>query len=327
MTARLLGMTAALLLALLSAGAIAAEKPGEARQWLEKMIQAAHSLSYEGIFVYVRGQQLEAMHVIHQNSQDGERQRMFSLNGSFREVVVANDQVICLNPEQQPSLGTGYRRTPFPNLPGRLDELTRYYDLKPLGEDRVAGMDAYIITIQPRDKLRFGYRLWLERNSGMVLRSALFDESDNILEQMMFTSVQFNPPVDPALLAPPASSTPTAPSPKPALEQVDHPGWRFAEGGLPLGFTRVMHNRLAGDGNRPAAEHIVLTDGLATVSVFLEPLQESKPLLQGPAQMGAMNAFGKVLDDYQVLAVGEVPQATVQMIVSALQPVPAAADK
>jgi sigma-E factor negative regulatory protein RseB len=88
-----------------------------------------------------------------------------------------------------------------------------------------------------------------------------------------------------------------------------------------------MHNRLTADSGKPPAEHIVLTDGLATVSVFLEPLGGAKPLLEGPAQMGAMNAFGKVSSDYQVLVVGEVPQATVQMIASALHTAPGAAAK
>ncbi len=326
MVFRVLHLAAALLLALPLAASFATENPGDARQWLERMIQASHNLNYEGIFVYVRGQQLEAMHVIHQSSQDGERQRLFSLNGSFREVVVDNDRVICLAPEQQASLGPGYRRMPFPNLPGKLDELTRYYELTLLGEDRVAGMNTRIIAIRPRDKLRFGYRLWLEQDSGMVLRSALFDDADNILEQMMFTSAQFNPVIDPALLAPPSPAGATAPpAPRPALEQIERSDWIFTDGALPQGFSRVMHNRLAGDRGKPTAEHIVLTDGLATVSVFLEPLKESKPLLEGPAQMGAMNAYGRVIDNYQILTVGEVPQATVQLIAGALQPARAAA--
>jgi sigma-E factor negative regulatory protein RseB len=315
-------LAAALILVLLPVKASLAEPPSSARQWLERMIQAAHALNYDGIFMYVQGQNLEAMHVIHQGGAGTERQRLVSLNGPLREVVVADQHVICVVPAQPTALG-GYRRSPFPiTLSPKLDELAANYEFNLLGEDRVAGLNTQVIAIQPRDKLRFGYRLWLEAETGMILRSALFDEAGHLLEQMMFTSVQFKREIDPALFALPPSTPPltpaTAPESKPPVEKAVQSAWTLLESDLPRGFTRVMHNRLPADSGRPTAEHIVLTDGLATVSIFLEPLAGAEPLLQGPAQMGAMNAFGTLLKDHQVLVVGEVPQVTVQMIAGAL---------
>jgi sigma-E factor negative regulatory protein RseB len=331
MSSKSLHLAAALVLALLTVKASLPEPASDARQWLERMIQVAHTLSYDGIFVYIQGQQLEAMHVIHQGDAERERQRLFSLNGSPREIVVAGNQVICVVPEHQAMLGTSYRRSPFPLLPRKLDELEGNYEFRLLGEDRVAGMNTRVIAIQPRDKLRFGYRLWLEPETGMVLRSALSDEAGHILEQMMFTNVQFKREIDPALLAPPPSAAPAAPAVSPELqaspEKAVHSAWTLAESELPRGFTGVMHNQLTADSGKPPAEHIVLTDGLATVSVFLEPLAGAKPLLEGPAQMGAMNAFGVVNNDYQILVVGEVPQATVQMIAFAVHAAPEAVAK
>ena len=272
-----LRLAAVLILVLLPVKYTLAEPANDARQWLERMIQAAHALNYEGVFVYVQGQHVEAMRVIHAGGADGERQRLFSLNGPPREIVVAGNRVVCVIPEQQPSPGAGYRRSPFPiTLPLKLDQLEGYYEFKLADEDRVAGLTTRVIVIQPRDKLRFGYRLWLNQDNGMVLRSALFDDTGQLLEQMMFTSVLYKQEIDPALLNPPASATPPPPQQnepaaaevKPVGEDAVQSNWTLAESELPRGFRLVTHYRLPARDAKPASEHIVLTDGLATVSHF-----------------------------------------------------------
>jgi sigma-E factor negative regulatory protein RseB len=230
--------------------------------------------------------------------------------------------VICLLPKQTKSLGSsGYQRSPFPiSLPQELDELEQNYRFKMLGKDRVAGMKTQVIAIQPRDGLRFGYKLWLEQKTAMVLRSAILNEKGHALEQLMFTDWQVKPEIDDVLVSPPdikATIPPPASGKNGQLEKQE-PDWMFRE--LPQGFKQFMYNRFTGASDKHLTEHIVLTDGLATVSVFLEPLAGSPPLLKGAAQMGAMNAYGAVINKHQALVVGEVPQATVQKIASALQP-------
>lgn len=293
----------------------------EAKQWLERMIQAAQSLNYEGTFVYVQGQNLDAMHIVHSGGQHGERQLMSSLNGSVREVLVADNSVTCLLPKQKVAFSaSAYKRSPFPiSLPRELSKLEESYRFEMLGEDRIAGMETRIIAIQPRDEWRFGYRLWLERQTGLVLRSALLNEKGDMIEQLMFTNVQLKPEIDMTLLTP--STTPAAtlpPETKSGDEAVAKSAWSVAK--LPAGFTQVMHNRFsAASSSKHPTEHIVFTDSLATISVFLEVLDGTKPLLTGASQIGAMNAFGLVIADHQVVVVGEVPLATVQMIASAIQ--------
>ena len=207
------------------------------------------------------------------------------------------------------------RRFPF-SLPRDLSKLEDNYRFELLDEDRVAGMEARIVAIQPRDKLRFGYRFWLEQNSGMLLRSALLDESGVMVEQLMFTSLQIKPEIDAALLSPqeilnvalPLKSHPTA-------EAVEQSHWRVEQ--PPLGFAQISHNRYFRNSSEHPTEHMVFTDGLATVSVFLDKLEE-QPLLLGASRMGAMNAFGVVIEKHQGLVVGEVPKATVKMIAESL---------
>ena len=307
--------------------------PENARHWLERMLDSTQTLNYEGTFIYVQGPHMEAMRIIHGGGPEGERQRLFSLSGPPREVVIANNSVICLLPKQQATFAGGaYRSPPFPlSIPRELGRLESHYELEMLGEDRVAGLEAQVVAIKPRDAWRFGYRLWLDRRNGMVLRSALLDERGYPVEQLMFTDLQLKPRIDDAafeLPALPSESTPpeagsnAKSAQPPSGVPVTQSAWRVEQ--LPEGFAEVSHNRFTEASGRHPTEHIVFADGLATISVFLEQLEGASPLLQGGSQLGSMNAFGTVVDGYQVLVVGEVPAATVQRIAASIQYVPEA---
>ena len=300
----------------------------EAKQWLERMVEATQSLNYEGTFIYVQGPHIEAMRIIHGSGPDGERQRLFSLNGPPREVVVANNSVICLLPKQQATFaGNDYQRSPFPlSIPREIGRLESHYQFEIVGTDRIAGLETRIIAIKPRDAWRFGYRLWLDERNGMVLRSALLDDHGRPLEQLMFTDLQVKPQIDAAAFQSPALPEGPSPAnpvdtPSPAGEPVKESAWRVEQ--LPEGFVKVLHTRLAESAARHPTEHLVFADGLATISVFLEKLDGAPALLQGASQLGSMNAFGKAMEGYQVLVVGEVPAATVQRIAAAIQYDPA----
>ena len=305
----------------------------DARHWLERMLDSTQNLNYEGTFVYVQGPHVEAMRIIHGGGPKGERQRLFSLSGPPREIVVANNTVICLLPKQQAAFAGGdYQRSTFPlSIPRELGRLESHYELQMLGEDRVAGLEAQVIAIKPRDAWRFGYRLWLDRRNGMALRSVLLDERGIPVEQLMFTDFQVKPRIDDAAFALPAlapeSAAPDAGSnanspPIPTGEPVIQSAWLVEQ--LPEGFTKVSHIRFTEASGRHPTEHLVFADGLATISVFLERLEGDPPLLQGSSQLGSMNAFGTVVSGHQVLVVGEAPAATVQRIAASIQYTPEA---
>lgn len=298
----------------------------EAKQWLERMIQATQTLNYQGTFIYVQGPHVEAMRIVHGHGAGGERQRLFSLNGPPREIVVANNSVTCLLPKRQATFSGDYRRPSFPvSIPRELGRLEGHYEFEALGEDRIAGLDARVIVIKPKDAWRFGYRLWLDRRNAMVLRSALLDEHGYPIEQLMFTDLQVKLQIDEDAFKssdlPPEVEAPEVPNaggaPAVAGEPVTQSAWRV--GPLPDGFVKVLHNRFAEASGRHPTEHMVFADGLATISVFLEKLDGAPPLLQGGSQLGSMNAFGTQVDGHQVLVVGEVPAATVQHIAASIQ--------
>jgi len=306
----------------------------EARQWLERMIEATQTLNYEGTFIYIQGPHVESMRIIHGSGPNGERQRLFSLNGPPREVVVANNHVVCLLPRQQATFpGSDYQRSPFPlSIPRELGRLESHYAFEMLGEDRIAGLDTQVIAIKPRDAWRFGYRLWLDEGNGLLLRSALLSEQGQPMEQLMFTDLQVKPHIDESAFQSPAappeaaliSGEPGNPEPSsPAGEPVAESAWRV--GPLPEGFAKVLHNRFTEASGGHPTEHLVFADGLATISVFLEKLDHQPPLLQGQSRLGSMNAFGTVIAGHQVLVVGEVPAATVQRIATSIEYTPEAA--
>lgn len=301
-----------------------AQPAAEAKRWLERMLEATKNLNYEGTFIYVQGPHIEAMRIVHGNDTAGERQRLFSLSGAPREVLVTNGSVICQLPRPGATFaGSVHQRPPFPlSIPSELGRLETNYQFEVIGDDRVAGLETRIIAIKPRDNWRFGYRLWLERNHAMLLRSVLLDERGRPLEQLMFTDLQIKSQIDEAAFQ--ASTIPTTPPstiPIPNGEPVTASAWRVRE--LPDGFVKVTHTRRS-DAHQ-ATEHLVFADGLATISVFLEKLGNGRAaLLEGASQLGSMHAFGRALAEHQILVIGEVPAATVRQIAIAIEYAPEA---
>lgn len=314
-----------------------AATPENAWAWLERMAQATSNLHYEGTFVYLCGAQVETLRIVREGGPDDERQRLVSLSGPAREVVVEEHQdASWIVPNRQTAWAEDpYRYFPLlaviPRERGRLES---HYELQLLEEDRVAGRAARVIAIKPRDTWRFGYRLWLDQQTGMALRTVLLDEKGRPIEQILFTELQIKPHLPgklPGLSKSSVFSLLNAPvegigtdqkekvniGPSVARETVVQSAWRV--GAIPAGFTKVSQQRFAEALGQHPTEHWVFADGLATISVFLEKLEGDPPLLQGSSQWGSMNAFGLVLEGHQVLVVGEVPTATVQHIAMSIR--------
>ena len=301
---------------------LAGTDTGDGKQWLQRMLESTRSLNYKGVFVYVQGQHLEVMSIVHSGDKDTQRQHLIALNGSAREVTVSGEDVICSLPDQQIAFNTSkYKRSPIPiSLPQDLDRLEQNYQFLEIGDDRIANRLTRIISIEPRDDLRFGYRLWLDRETGMVLRSALLDDQGKVREQFVFTEFEVLSQVAQELLKPQFINTQNVTAKIASntfSEAVLEPQWKADK--LPNGFRSIVQQRRPGATQDETAEHIVFSDGLAVVSVFLETLRDDDPLLEGPNYMDAMSTYGIVTEGYQVIAVGEVPMRTVEQIARAMR--------
>ncbi len=315
------------LVVLLPMTAVGGDGTEQAQQWLRRMVSAVEKLNYEGTFIYQHDARVETMRIVHVADEEGEHERLLSLNGVPREIVRRNNVVTCYLPDQK-SVVVEKDSTdkPFPAaLPQDTSRLAPYYAFDLKGKERVAGEEAQVVAIRPRDQYRYGYRLWLDTESAMPLRSDLVDEHGKAVEQLMFTSLRLLDKVPEEELEPANSGegfTWTRRDCDAVETAADARRWQAI--GLPPGFTLVQYNRHGMPTSRKPVDHLMFSDGLASASVYVEQLEpDGKHRLSGASRMGAVNAYATVLDSHSVTVVGEVPQATVQMIGRAIRPIPA----
>ncbi len=297
----------------------------DAESWLEHMVTAARMLNYEGTFVYRAGSDLHSMRVINTVSPKSDEQRLYSLDGDGQEVVRRGGTVTVLLPDgtsltYDKDLGSG----PFPLPISRdLEKLHESYGLRLDGWDRVAGRPVRGVRLVARDSYRYGYRLGLDRETGMLLRSDLLTKDGEPLEQLMFTDIRFGPAQGCASGSPGVitSSIPSRQDTGMRRDTIDESdaGWHITE--LPRGFEEKSHVRQAQVGDLRDAEIMMVSDGLASVSIYVGRYQADGEPLNGGSRIGAVNAYGTTFDGYQILAVGEVPAVTVKLLAEAIVPV------
>ncbi|MEO6696589.1 MAG: MucB/RseB C-terminal domain-containing protein, partial [Gammaproteobacteria bacterium] len=275
-----------------------------------------HALNYEGVFVYIHDRQMTTLRITHRVDADGEHEQLVSLNGAGRSVIRSNSKLTQILPgDNVMTMSEGHSRPPFSGLDDIepvISELGKHYDFSLAGQERVAGQVGQMLLIKPRDQYRYGYNLWLHSDTGLLLKADLLSEQGEPLERMMFTELkvydtlprdeQENPVGSPAARVerkPPAAQSPTGAH------------WRVTK--MPPGFKLGEHTQHLMPHTKRPVEHLVLTDGLASVSVFIEEFDEQEKF-EGLSRRSAVNAFGRVVDGHQITVVGEAPAATVELI-------------
>ncbi len=303
-------------LLLLCACAAPAGEREQAEEQLRRATEAAMSLNYDGTFVYRDGDWMETMRIIHRaDPEKGSMARLVSLSGEAREVIREANRVTCILPGSNAVLVSKSKPRAVTGL-GVFNPQGAYREHYVLGlapGERVAGRSTRLVTVMPRDAFRYGYRLWVDDDSGFLLKSELVDAGGHALEQIVYTHLELPERIPDALLRPAISGEGftwyTSDAPRAPERESD---WRVDW--LPDGFR--MRDRAtdpAGVGRMPV-EHLVYTDGLASVSVFIEHLDAGGEALEGLSRMGAVNAYGVMVGGFQVTAVGEVPAETVERI-------------
>jgi sigma-E factor negative regulatory protein RseB len=297
----------------------------EVAVWFERMVQAAHQLNYTGTFVYQQGSALQTMHIVHAVDEDGEHERLVSLSGPAREVIREHDKVTCILPKESPMVveHAGPPR-PFPRItPDNLDTLRRYYDIRLLGSERIAGMKARKITIVPRDEYRYGQNIWLAEDNGLLLRTEVVNEKGQLVEQVMFTSLELKDRI-PATMLESQTENPARvvelPA-KPAAPETPadtHVYWQVTD--LPPGFNQDMQRQHYLPHKSQPVEHHLYSDGLSSVSVFIESADGDDSGFLGSSHIGGVNAYGRRIDTHLATVVGEVPPVTVKRIAESIQP-------
>jgi len=303
----------------------AAASQDDPRVWLTRMNQALATRNYDGTFFHLSEGQVETMHIVHRVHAGHVTERLVSLDGSGREFVRTNEELTCYLPDQHTILVEPRQdKTPFlGSLPQFNAEVDAFYKFESLPPGRILGRAARIIAVNPKDQFRYGYRLWLDEQTAMPLKTQLCDSRGQVVEQIVFANLDM-PESIPESAVQPAVHTEgmrwvrQGPSPDTAPASLA----AFRASRLPPGFRLTVSGaQTLGDSSAPAT-HLVYSDGVATVSVFVEPspsaAQASTPgsaaPMQGLARVGAGYAFSTVVQGHQVTAVGEVPAQTVEFI-------------
>ncbi len=309
-------LLAALLSVLASTGVLA---ESNAREWLERMSMAARSLNYSGTFVYQHQGRLEAMQVVHAMDDAGERERLFSLTGPKREVLRDNQEVTCILGDRQAVMVNKSRpRTAFPaSFPRELMQLEQNYSFEVHGEERVAGLACRLVEVKPRDAFRYGRRLCVHEDSHLLLSLELTSARGEVIEQVMFTSIEFPEKIDAESLRPSLNDAGFTWKHQPEQQPAHSEGavssrWKVLR--VPAGFMLTDHSWHRLSAQDSGVEHWVYSDGLASVSVYIEKSQQAQDSYSGVTHRGALNAYGTMVSGHYVTVVGEVPRQTVEMI-------------
>jgi sigma-E factor negative regulatory protein RseB len=291
---------------------------GDPIDWLERMSTAMSQMDYQGTFVYVQGDRMETLRLTHVAGEDGVQERLVSLTGTPREVLRdANGVRWALGEGQAVLSDSGFKQSLFPELPvDKAEALSRSYAFSFGQATYVAGRKAVRLNVLPRDHFRYGYSLWLERSTGLLLKWELMDSSRTPQARMMFTEFRIGAEVDHDELRPGQAlkSYRTVDSELPATGRGGGGVPRWMPGELPPGFSLTAYRYHPGDEQGGAFEHLVYGDGLAALSVYVEsaPGEPARPGLT--QNQGTVHAYTGCQDGVVVTVVGNVPAPTVELV-------------
>lgn len=307
----------AILLAGLTLAALSSARAEDSVQhWLDRMSRAVETLDYRGTLVHVRDGRVDTLRIIHRSDEDGVRERIYSVDGAPREVLREGDSVRCVLPGDEPMmLESQLAGRLLPSLPvSRLLGPESGYLMSLGGRERVAGMKARIIHIQPRDAYRYGSRLWLEERTGMLLRYALIDHDGRQLQQLMFTSLELGANITDAELEPElvGEHFTTESMDESLRSAASNVGPVSVQPRVPRGFRLVN----AGQGRGPGGtefEHLLYSDGLSSFSIYIERAG-SESMAGRVETMGPVHVYTTQAGGRLFTVVGEVPSATVEFV-------------
>jgi sigma-E factor negative regulatory protein RseB len=295
------------------------------QEWLARMGAALNNSSYVGEFVCESAGRSERLAITHRVRDGVVSERLVSLSGNGRELVRENDEVVVYLPDQK--LAIIERRWGRSDLMGALPNFdggaTPWYRVEWVGRETLDDFGpAAVVAVRPLDGYRFGYKLWIDLDTHMPVRSDLSDHNGRVVERLRFTTLRFDGVIPDSAFEPAANRNKLR-WVRQAPQDDDAPGWRAAQ--VPPGFRLSMSSLQSVAGTGSPVSHLVYSDGLATISVFIQTPVPGKAPARGTTRSGVASAFSTVVEGHQVTAVGEVPPQTLEYIATGLRPAPAAA--
>jgi sigma-E factor negative regulatory protein RseB len=281
------------------------------------MADAYHSRTFEGRFLYMRGAEVSTLSLKHAVIDGKEYERLTHLTGRPTEVIRAGGKAVCIHPDSSVTLlPDSSGAAPFDLAQRLMRQVPGQYDVLLDGDGRVAGREAWRIRLAPLDDHRFGYRLWVDRDSRLLLKSEMVDGGALPLERIEFITLELEPGLTAEDFRMPVPASRDDPLPA----QRAQAGIRLETGWLPGGFVDAARNDHQPVNGREALTSVTYSDGLATFTLFVE--SGSRDTGEGISRMGPTVAITRRMnqdeDRYAVTLVGEIPQHTAERILEGL---------
>jgi sigma-E factor negative regulatory protein RseB len=311
---------------LVSFSALSADS-GQAVSLLERLSQSLRQLNFNTSFVVVKNNQAEPYHWLHgivekqaddnnKNESDIELEILALLNGPRRDILRINNTVSYIEPEYAPySISSEQISGPIPTVFGRdIRVLENNYHFVSVGKNRVLGRAAQLIRIVPKDSHRFGYWLWLDQQSGLLLKLAVITRKGNLLEQIQFTHLEITDTISENLKQLQATELPKIIDITAQQKSTDL-AWQV--NWLPSGFESVKSNRHRINTSKQTVEFMLFNDGLVDVSVYVNPSKDKQRAMEF-ANDGATLVLSQVINNIEVSVVGKIPLETAKKIASSV---------
>lgn len=285
---------------LLLSGAVHAEA---ALDWLNRAAAASRQLNYSGVYVYHHGEHVEVMRVLHRTDAGGELEKIEVMDGTPRQFLRINTDVYCHLPDgKNVRLERNATRRFFPALlPAQPAGLLEFYEAKLAGAERVAGRPCQVVTLEPRDGYRYAFDLWLDKRTGLPLKSRIVNSNGGVVSMFVFSEIQIGRAPDAQLFRNDLDGKRIQ---KASLDKPAGAGWNVTP---PPGYVRVQEAVRSLPGKATPVTHWVFSDGLSVFSMFVEPVGPGAQKMKGLSAEGAIGVYAREVDGHTVTTLGEVP--------------------
>ena len=271
-----------------------------AADWLDRAASAAKQQNYSGVYVYHHGEHVEVLRVLHRTDANGEQAKVEVMDGTSRQFLRINNDVYCHLPDgKHVQLERNALRRFFPDLlPTQPASLLDFYEAKLGGIERVAGRSCQVVTLAPRDGYRYAYNLWLDKRTGLPLKARVVNDNGSVISMFVFSEIQIGkaPDIRNDMAG---KIIQKIHSDKPVVS-----AWSVTP---PPGYEKVQEAVRSLPGKRAPVTHLVFSDGLSVLSLFVEPIEPQVQRLQGLSAEGAIGVYARQVDGYAVTTLGEVP--------------------
>jgi len=309
----------------------AASAPGsarDARSWLLRIQEAATRQNFQGTFVISGGGNVASARMAHFCEGSNQYERIESLDGQARNVYRWNDTVHTVWPTNR--VAVIEPRDPLNSFPAVLqagdDALADWYDVQPQGADRVAGRDADVLLVRPKDAYRYGYRLWADKSSGLLLRADVLGERGQVLETSAFSDIAIGQKPQPETVLQPMKRLDGYRVVRPTTQatRLDVEGWVMRQVAPGFRLVSCVNRQMETPADAEAAGgaqrvlQAIYADGLTYVSVFVEPFRPQRHTQPMLASVGATQTLSMRQGDWWITVVGDAPAATLKMFANGL---------